>query len=92
MQTGSSGVGPAAGARLWVVTTREKVERLLDRLSDKELEAEYKRLKAALDDDRTTDQWGDLDRFSARASRGVLGRMAEEEESAGLTWDEFRQR
>jgi hypothetical protein len=33
------------------MTTREKVERLLDRLSDAELEAEYERLRDAVDGD-----------------------------------------
>jgi hypothetical protein len=33
------------------MTTREKVERLLDRLSDAELEAEFERLREAVDDD-----------------------------------------
>jgi hypothetical protein len=36
------------------------------------------------------DEWGDLDKFSARASRGVLRHMTEEEEKAGLSWEEFR--
>lgn len=30
---------------MWTMTTREKVERLLDRLSEAELEAEYERLR-----------------------------------------------
>lgn len=32
------------------MTTREKVERLLDRLSERELEAEYERLRHAVGD------------------------------------------
>ena len=36
------------------------------------------------------DGWGDLDRFSAHASRGVLRHMTEDDEAAGLSWDTFR--
>lgn len=36
------------------------------------------------------DDWGDLDQFSAHASRGVLHHMTEDEEAAGLSWDTFR--
>lgn len=39
---------------------------------------------------RPLDEWGDLDRFSAQASRGVLRHMTEEEEAAGLSWEKFR--
>jgi len=39
---------------------------------------------------RTLDEWGDLDQFSAHASRGVLRHMTEDEEAAGFSWDEFR--
>jgi hypothetical protein len=39
---------------------------------------------------RCPDDWGDLDQFSAHASRGVLRHMTEEEEVAGLSWSEFR--
>ncbi len=72
------------------MTLREKVERLLDRLSEPELEAEYERLQRVVARDRHVDEWGDLDTFSARASLGVLRHMTEEEEEAGLSWEEFR--
>jgi len=39
---------------------------------------------------RSLDDWGDLDRFSAHASRGVLCHMTEDEEAAGLSWDKIR--
>ena len=32
----------------------------------------------------------ELEQFSARASRGVLRHMTEDEEKAGLSWEEFR--
>ena len=72
------------------MTTREKVERLLDRLSEEELAAEYQRLRQTVEGERTLDDWGDQERFSAQASRGVLRHMTEDEEKAGLSWEEFR--
>jgi hypothetical protein len=72
------------------VTTREKVEWLLDQLSEEELAAEYRRLQLAVGGDQPVDDLGDLERFSARASRGVLRHMTEDEEKAGLSWEEFR--
>ena len=57
------------GATISGMTTREKVDELLDRLSEAELEAEYERLQRAVAGERHVDEWGDLDRFSARASR-----------------------
>lgn len=75
---------------LSTMTTRDKVEKLLDRLSEKELAAEYERLRQTVEGERTVDDWGDLERFSARASRGVLRHMTEDEEKAGLSWEEFR--
>lgn len=39
---------------------------------------------------RSPDDWGDLDQFSAHASRSVLRRMTAQEEAAGLSWSEFR--
>jgi hypothetical protein len=80
----------AGGATLFGVTIREKVEKLLDRLSEPELEAEYERLQRAVAGEGVVDEWGDLDKFSARASLGVLRHMTEDEEKAGLSWEEFR--
>jgi hypothetical protein len=73
-----------------LVTTREKAHQLLDELSEQELEAEYERLRQAVAGERHIDGWGDLDRFSAQASRGVLRRMTEEEEKAGFSWEKYR--
>jgi hypothetical protein len=72
------------------VNTREKVEKLLDRLSEDALAAEYERLRQAVQGGRAVDDWGDLEQFSAQASRGVLRHMTEDEEKAGLSWEEFR--
>ena len=71
------------------MSTREKVEKLLDRLSEDELAAEYERLRQAVGES-AVDDLGDLERFSAHASRGVLRHMTEDEEKAGLSWEEFR--
>lgn len=75
---------------LSTMTTRDKVEELLDRLSEEELAAEYERLRQTVEGERTLDDWGDLERLSARASRGVLRHMTEDEDKAGLSWEELR--
>lgn len=41
-------------------------------------------------DSQSLDDWGDLDQFSAHASRGVLRHMTEDEEAASLSWDKLR--
>ncbi len=74
------------------MTTREKAHALLDRLTEEELAAEYQRPRQAVGGERALDDWGDLEQFSAKASRGVLRHMTEDEEKAGLSWDEFRPR
>lgn len=81
--------------QIWAVpcprmTTREKVEKLLDRLSEEELATEYQRLRQTVEGDAAADELAELEQFSARASRGVLRHMAEDEEKAGLSWEEFR--
>jgi hypothetical protein len=40
--------------------------------------------------DALLDGWGNLDQFSAHASRGVLRHMTEDEEAAGLSWEGFQ--
>lgn len=40
--------------------------------------------------ERAVDDWGDPEQFSAQASSGVLRHMTEDEEKAGLSWEEFR--
>lgn len=54
--------------------------------------AERKRCQAeeVAEGSRTLDEWGDLDQFSAHASRGVLRHMTEDEEAAGFSWDKLR--
>jgi hypothetical protein len=38
----------------------------------------------------TIDDWGDLDAFSADASKATLRRLDEEEEKAGFSWEDHR--
>jgi hypothetical protein len=84
-------VAVASGGRIRsLMTTREKFETLLDRLSEDQLKAEYERLQRAVASGRHVDEWGDLDTFSARASLGVLRHMTEEEEKAGFSWEKYR--
>lgn len=40
--------------------------------------------------DLLLDGWGDLDRFSALASRSVLRHMTEDEEAGGFSWEGFQ--
>ena len=72
------------------MTAGEIVARLPDQLSEEEPAAEPRRLRQTGQGERTLDDWGDLDQFSAQASRGVLRHMTEHEEKAGLSWEEFR--
>ncbi|HWA82595.1 MAG TPA: hypothetical protein VG820_04125 [Fimbriimonadaceae bacterium] len=59
------------------MTTRERIETLLDRLSEDELAATFERLR------RTVEGAG-------RVPGGVLRHMTEDEERNGLSWEEFR--
>jgi hypothetical protein len=36
----------------------------------------------------TSDEWGDLDAFSADASKAMLRRLDEEDEAAGFSWED----
>lgn len=38
----------------------------------------------------TVDEWGDLDKFTARASSAMLRRLDEEEAKVGFSWEEHR--
>lgn len=80
---------PQAG-RILGVTTREQAHRLLDELPESEVEPVVEFIVSRGEGDRHLDEWGDLDRFSARASRGVLRHMTEEEEEAGFSWEKYR--
>ena len=63
------------------MTTRERIETLLDRLSEDELAAEFERLRPTAEGDGM---------LTERAPRGLLRHMTEDEERDGLSWEEFR--
>lgn len=69
--------GAKNGGRAWMTRAKAKES------------AKRKRRQAdqeVVEGGRPLDDWGDLDQFSARSSRGVLRHMTEDEEAAGLTW------
>jgi hypothetical protein len=74
------------------MTIREKVARLLDRLPEDQLSAEYVRLRQIVEGEWSFDDRSDQERFSTRASRSVLRHMSEDEEAVGLSWEEFQPR
>lgn len=77
------------------MTTREKVDELLDRLSEAELDAEYARLlrerqidRAMVESYRRTPQlepdgWADLEAVNESSRDAVLERLDAEERAAG---------
>jgi hypothetical protein len=77
------------------VTTREKLDALLDRLSEPELEAEYARLLREREIDREIvssyretpqhepDGWADLRAVNGASRDAVLERLDAEERAAG---------
>jgi hypothetical protein len=72
------------------MTTREKVERLLDRLSEAELAAEYERLREAVESGRTVDQWGDLDAWGDAVGKGAFDELDKQEAAIGFSWETHR--
>lgn len=77
------------------MTTREKLDRLVDQLSEPSLKAEYARLLREREIDRQVvqsyerapqfepDGWADLKKANERSRRSVLGRLDDEERAAG---------
>jgi hypothetical protein len=72
------------------MTTREKAHRLLDELSEEELEAEYERLRAAVEREPADDRWGNLAAFRRTSSSSLYRRLDEEEAKAGFSWEKYR--
>ena len=72
------------------MTTREKAHRLLDKLSEEELEAECERLQAAVAGEPAEDAWGDLTAFRRTSSGSLYRRLDEEEAKAGFSWEKYR--
>jgi hypothetical protein len=71
------------------VKTREIAKRLLDELPDSEIEPVVEFIVSRREGEGV-DEWGDLDRFSARASLGVLRHLDEEEAKVGFSWEKYR--
>jgi hypothetical protein len=88
-------VGSDAGDTIGAMTTREKLDRLVDQLSEPSLKAEYARLLREREIDRRVgesyertpqfepDGWGDLEQANKASRRAVLGRLDAEEQAAG---------
>ncbi len=63
------------------MTTREKIGKLLDRLSEEEIASEYRRLRQTVEGFRSP---------AEQSSGGILRHMTEDEEIVGLSWEEFQ--
>ncbi len=72
------------------VTTREKFETLLDRLSEDQLKAEYERLQRAVAGGGHVDEWGDLEDWSDAVCRGTFDHLDEAEAAIGFSWERYR--
>jgi hypothetical protein len=83
-------VAGAVADTISVVTTREIAKRLLDELPESEMEPVVEFIVSRREGKRVVDEWGDLDRFSARASLGVLRHLDEEEAKVGFSWEKYR--
>lgn len=80
------------------MTTRQKLDALLDRLSDPELEAEYARLLRGREVDQRiisayqqtpqhqTDGWADLRAVNEASRDAILGRLDAEEQLDRRPW------
>lgn len=80
------------------MTTRQKLDALLDRLSDSELEAEYARLLREREANRRIassyrqtpqhqpDGWADLRAVNEASRDAVLGRLDAEEQLNSQSW------
>jgi hypothetical protein len=68
------------------VTTKERLHKLVDELSEAEAD-ETLRFAAARHADRNVDGWGDLDAQMDAAMRGALHELDADEEAAGLSWE-----
>jgi hypothetical protein len=76
IKTEHAGARNGGGAWMTRAEAKESAKRK-HRRTDQEVVERY----------RSLDDWGDLDRFSAYVSRGVLRHMTEDEEAVGLSWE-----
>lgn len=69
------------------VTTREKIHKLVDELPEADLDP-VAEILVSRNESGEMDKWGDLDAWSAAASKDTMQMLDEEEAAAGFSWDE----
>jgi hypothetical protein len=69
------------------VTTRERLHKLVEGLSDAEAD-ETLRFAVARHEGRSIDRWGDLDAWSDAAGSDTMRMLDEEEAAAGFAWEQ----
>jgi hypothetical protein len=69
------------------MTTKERLHKLVDELSEAEAN-ETLRFAAARHSGRSVDRWGDLDAWSDAASSDAMRMLDEEEAAAGFSWEQ----
>ncbi len=69
------------------MTTKERLHRLVDELSEAEAD-ETLRFAAARHDGKNVDRWGDLDAWSDAVSGDTMRMLDEEEAAAGFSWEQ----
>jgi hypothetical protein len=69
------------------VTTREKIHKLVDELPEADLDPVAEILASRSGSDEM-DKWGDIDAWSAAASKDTMQMLDEEEAAVGFSWDE----
>ncbi len=72
------------------MTTREKFETLLDRLSEEQLDAEYERLRTAVEGEGHIDDWGELDAWGNAVGKGAFDELDKQEATIGFSWEQHR--
>jgi hypothetical protein len=77
----------AHASRMVPVTTREKIHKLVDELPEADLDP-VAEILASRSESSAMDEWGDLDAWSAAASKDTMLMLDEEEAAAGFSWDE----
>jgi hypothetical protein len=69
------------------VTTKERLHKLVEELSDAEADATL-RFAVARHEGGSVDRWGDLDAWSDAASSDTMRMLDEEEAAAGFSWEQ----
>jgi hypothetical protein len=76
------------------MTAKEKLLERAPRWSERDAEVALRAVAVehehTSEDKRVFERREDLERYAARASRGVLRHMTEEEEAAGFSWEKYR--